>query len=60
MFPVNGIEHYLPLYPFSWRIVGVSVGALIDGLYLLGFVVVLFSIILNFYPNWDINYKNHT
>jgi len=39
MFPVNGIEHYLLLYPLSWEPYGIETGHLTDYFTILGLIV---------------------
>lgn len=50
MYPCYGIEHYLPLYPFSWEPVGINVNWLIELISILCLIgVALF--ILNKFSN---------
>jgi hypothetical protein len=44
MFPFNGIEHYLLLYPLTWDIYGIETGNLTYYFTLTGFVVLIFFI----------------
>jgi len=41
MYPCYGIEHYLPLYPFSWEPIGINANWLIELVSILCFIGVI-------------------
>ncbi len=54
MFPLYGIEHYLPFYPFSWEPIGINANGLIAWISILSLIGVVLMVLLQIQ-----NFKKH-
>lgn len=52
MFPLYGIEHYLPFYPFSWEPIGINANGLIEWISILSLIGVVLMVLLQIFEKY--------